>query len=204
MAGAIRIKKKHCTNYVGGMDGSDAGTVENAAPVGTTVECIACHNEATIAMDSVTFPSGVEISGHGDEARCMQCHQGRSSGSEVDAAIADANLTDVDTASDALGFINIHYYAAAATRWGGVAEGGYQYEGKTYDAKFAHVEGIDVLKFQPSGCRIGPYDGRIKIYQVAVVKTCALNRTDAMSVVTCRAGNLFLQVFGMLCKTFIV
>jgi len=126
-----------------GMDGTDTGTVENAAPIGTTVECIACHNEATIAMDSVTFPSGVEVSGLGDEARCMQCHQGRSSGSSVDAAIADANLTDVDTASDALGFINIHYYAAAATRWGGVTMGGYQYEGKSYDAKFAHVEGLD-------------------------------------------------------------
>jgi len=126
-----------------GMDGTDAGTVDNAAPIGTTVECIACHNEATIAMDSVTFPSGVEVTGLGDEARCMQCHQGRSSGFEVDAVIADANLMDVDTASDALGFINIHYYAAAATRWGGVAMGGYQYEGKSYDAKFAHVEGLD-------------------------------------------------------------
>ena len=126
-----------------GMDGTDAGTVDNPVPVGTTVECIACHNEATIVMDSVTFPSGVNVSGLGDEARCMQCHQGRSSGSSVDTAIADANLTDVDAVSADLGFINIHYYAAAATRWGGVAMGGYQYEGKSYDAKFAHVEGLD-------------------------------------------------------------
>jgi hypothetical protein len=73
----------------------------------------------------------------------MQCHQGRASGVSVDARIADANVPDDDTPSDALGFINIHYFAAAATRFGGVANGGYQYAGKTYDAKFAHVEGID-------------------------------------------------------------
>jgi hypothetical protein len=126
-----------------GVDGTEAGVVDNAAPIGSTVECIACHNEATKSLDSVTFPSGVKVSGLGDEARCMNCHQGNSSGSEVDAAITSANITDVDAISEELGFINIHYYAAAATRWGGVAGGGYQYAGKTYDAKFAHVEGID-------------------------------------------------------------
>ncbi len=126
-----------------GADGTAAGVVDAAAPIGTTVECIACHNEATGVLDSVTFPSGVEVTGLADEARCMQCHQGRASGASVDVRIADANLPDDDTPSDALGFINIHYYAAAATRFGGVAQGGYQYAGKTYDAKFAHVEGID-------------------------------------------------------------
>ncbi len=126
-----------------GADGTAAGVVDNAAPIGTTVECVACHNEATAVLDSVTFPSGVEVTDLADEARCMQCHQGRSSGASVDARIADANVPDDDTISDALGFINIHYYAAAATRFGGVAKGGYQYAGKTYDAKFAHVEGVD-------------------------------------------------------------
>lgn len=126
-----------------GVDGTMADTVDNPAPIGTTVECIACHNEATINMDSVVFPSGVEITGLADEARCMQCHQGRASAASVDNAIADANLPDDDTVSGSLRFINIHYYAAAATRWGGVTKGGYQYEGKSYDVKFAHIDGLD-------------------------------------------------------------
>ncbi|MHC4297076.1 MAG: cytochrome c3 family protein [Planctomycetota bacterium] len=126
-----------------GADGTDAGVVDNPAPIGTTVECIACHNEAAETLDSVTFPSGAEVTGLADEARCMQCHQGRSSGASVDARIADSNVPDDDTPSSALGFINIHYYAAAATRFGGIAEGGYQYTGKSYDVKFAHVEGVD-------------------------------------------------------------
>lgn len=126
-----------------GADGTEPGVVDHPAPIGTTVECIACHNEVSIAMDSVTFPSGVEVTGLGVEARCMQCHQGRASSVSVDTAIANANVPDDDTVGEGLGFINIHYFAAAATRWGGIAMGGYQYEGKSYDAKFAHVEGLD-------------------------------------------------------------
>ncbi len=126
-----------------GVDGTDAGTVDNPAPIGTTVNCIACHNEATAIMDSVVFPSGVEVTGLGSEARCMNCHQGRESSVSVDAKIADANVPDDDTVSPDLSFTNIHYYAAAATRFGGVAKGGYQYGGKSYDAKFAHVAGVD-------------------------------------------------------------
>jgi len=143
---STRCAKCHSTpGYLDflGVDGTAVGVVDNPAPIGTTVECIACHNEATAVLDNVTFPSGVELTGLGDEARCMQCHQGRSSGPSVDTRIADANVSDDDTVSDALGFINIHYYAAAATRFGGVVQGGYQYAGKMYDAKFAHVEGIE-------------------------------------------------------------
>lgn len=125
-----------------GADGTAAGVVDNAAQIGTTVECIACHNEATAVLDSVVFPSGVEITGLGDEARCMQCHQGRASTVSVNTAIEEAGVGDDEVSAD-LSFINIHYFAAAATRWGGMAMGGYQYEGKSYDAKFAHVAGID-------------------------------------------------------------
>ncbi|MBE7551771.1 MAG: hypothetical protein HS126_11950 [Anaerolineales bacterium] len=126
-----------------GADGSEAGTVDKTAPIGTVVECVACHNNATLVMNSVVMPSGVEISGLGDESRCMQCHQGRASTVQVDESIANANVTDVDTVSPDLGFTNIHYYAAAATKYGTVAKGGYQYEGKTYDGNFAHVEAFD-------------------------------------------------------------
>ena len=62
-----------------GADGSAVGVVDVAPPVGTTIECTACHNEATAALTSVTFPSGVTVTGLGAEARCMVCHQGRES-----------------------------------------------------------------------------------------------------------------------------
>jgi hypothetical protein len=126
-----------------GVDGTDADTVDNAAPIGTVVNCATCHNEATLVMDSVVMPSGVEITGLGREARCMQCHQGRESTVSVDESIAEAGLTDEDTASEELGFANIHYYAAAATKYGTMAKGGYEYEGKSYEANFGHVEAFD-------------------------------------------------------------
>jgi hypothetical protein len=47
------------------------------------------------------------------------------------------------------------------------------------------VEYAGILEFQSSGRRIRPYDGHIKIYQVAVVETRALNGTNAMSIMTC-------------------
>jgi hypothetical protein len=125
-----------------GVDGTAAGTVDNAAEIGTVVECVACHNEGTLTMTSVVFPSGAEVTGLGDESRCMQCHQGRASTQTVNDAITEAGV-DMDETSDDLGFINIHYYAAAATQYGTFAMGGYQYDGKSYDARFAHVEEFD-------------------------------------------------------------
>lgn len=122
-----------------GLDGTEAGVVDNAAPIGSVVSCVTCHNSATIAMDSVVMPSGVEITGLGDESRCMQCHQGRSSSLTVTEAITAAGVEE-DEVSEDLGFINIHYYAAAATKYGTLTQGGYQYDGKSYDARFDHVE----------------------------------------------------------------
>jgi hypothetical protein len=126
-----------------GADGSEAGVVDAAAPIGTVVECAACHNDVTIDKTSVIFPSGVEVTDLGDESRCMECHQGRSSKATVDASIAEAGLGegDLDTVSEDLGFTNIHYYAAAATQYGTITMGGYEYDGNTYDARFEHVEG---------------------------------------------------------------
>jgi hypothetical protein len=123
-----------------GADGTAAGVTDNASPIGTTVECVACHNEVTLAMTSVVMPSGIELTGLGDESRCMQCHQGRSSKFTVDTAIEEAGV-DVDNVSEDLGFINIHYFAAAATKYGTEAKGGYEYDGNTYDAFFVHIEG---------------------------------------------------------------
>ncbi len=124
-----------------GADGSEAWKVDKAAPVGTVIFCEACHNPVAARLTSVVFPSGAEVKGLGDEARCMQCHQGRASTVAVDNAIAKAGVAD-DAVSADLAFINIHYYAAAATQFGTLAKGGYQYAGKSYDARFAHVEGF--------------------------------------------------------------
>ncbi len=146
-----------------GADGSAAGTVDAAAPIGTTIQCVACHNSVTATLSSVTFPSGVEVTGLGAEARCMLCHQGRASKVSVDTALEEAGLTeDLDTVNAELGFINIHYYAAGATLYGGVTMGGYQYDGKMYDAKFRHVEGYDTCV----GCH-NPHTTELKIEQCA-------------------------------------
>jgi hypothetical protein len=126
-------------DYVGA-DGSEVNVVNNPAPIGSVVTCVTCHNDATVVKTSVIMPSGLELTGLGDESRCMECHQGRESKVSVDAAIADAG-GDLDTPNENLGFRNIHYYAAAATKYGTLAKGGYEYDGMTYDAKFAHVEG---------------------------------------------------------------
>lgn len=120
-----------------GVDGSAAGAVDAAAPIGSVVTCITCHNSGTIGMTSVTFPSGLTVTGLGDESRCMQCHQGRESTVSVNEATA--SLADLDAPSADLGFINIHYFAAGATLYGTQAQGGYQYDGQSYDAQFRHA-----------------------------------------------------------------
>ncbi|MCA9603913.1 MAG: hypothetical protein KC417_17900, partial [Myxococcales bacterium] len=91
----------------------------------------------------VTFPSGATVDGLGVEARCMVCHQGRSSGLEVDQQIMDAAPANDDTPSEGLGFTNIHYYPAAATLFAGQAHGGYEYANETYDTRFRHVPAFD-------------------------------------------------------------
>jgi hypothetical protein len=126
-----------------GADGSTPGQVDEDAPIGTVITCVACHNDVTITKDSVVMPSGIEITGLGDEARCMECHQGRHSTISVTEAISQAGVTDDDAVSEDLGFLNIHYYPAAATKYGTVAKGGYEYDGKTYDTFFAHVDGFE-------------------------------------------------------------
>jgi hypothetical protein len=126
-----------------GDDGTAEGVVDNAAPLGTTVECDACHNDKAVALTSVTFPSGVTATGLGPEARCMQCHQGRESTVSLNEHIADAEVADDDTVDEDLSFRNIHYFAAGATLFGGSALGAYQYEGMIYDTRNPHVEAYD-------------------------------------------------------------
>lgn len=126
-----------------GADGSAAGVVDKGQPVDTVIDCNTCHNQAASNWNLVTFPSGISLTVEGPDGRCLECHQGRGSTTQVNAGIERAGVADEDTSSEDLRFTNIHYYAAAATMYGTWAKGGYEYEGKTYEAKYDHVEGFD-------------------------------------------------------------
>ena len=136
-----------------GADGSAVATVDKPVAIGETINCNACHNSATAALTTVTFSNGVKITDLGPEARCMECHQGRATQKSVDDQIAKFKATDPDavvapiTNADGtktnFGFINVHYFAAALTLYGGQVNGAYQYPGQTYDYKNQHVDGVD-------------------------------------------------------------
>jgi hypothetical protein len=112
-------------------------------PLSSGLLCTTCHSDlATFArheVAAVPFPSGASLdTGNPDSNLCLNCHQGRESTVSVDRAIGD--LAD-DTATEDLGFRNVHYFAAGATLFGTEAKGGYEYEGQTYVGRNEHVEG---------------------------------------------------------------
>jgi len=149
--GEISTRCAKCHSTEGYQDFITTGSVNAAIPAGPNIEnnigCEACHTnpEQGIIRDhtSVKFPSGVVVEDLGPEALCMECHQGRESKVSVDADIAEVGVDD-DTVSPDLSFANIHYYAAAAGQFGTVVKGGYEYDGKTYDARFSHVTGKSI------------------------------------------------------------
>lgn len=117
-----------------GVDGTPG--IEHPIALGSVVDCETCHNPVAENMSSVTFPSGEIVGDLESEAICMTCHQGRETGVNVDAAVADAAPDEVNPE---LGFINVHYAIAGATQLGAVVHGGYEYDGKTYMGRFEHV-----------------------------------------------------------------
>ncbi len=123
-----------------GLDGATPGQVDEPVPVGTTVECEACHNEVASQHDTVVMPSGSELTELGKEANCMECHQGRTSTVDVEEAIAGL---EPDTVNEELGFINVHNKAAAATQYGTLAKGGYEQPGQDYVGRYEHDPEFD-------------------------------------------------------------
>lgn len=122
--------------------------------------CTNCHADlltyARHTVAKVTFPSGATVdSGNNDANLCMTCHQGRESTASVNKAIAGLPL---DTPDAKLNFIHVHFYGAGATMYGTEAKGGYEYEGKTYAGRFAHMPNVSIC----TGCH-QPHGGEIKI-----------------------------------------
>lgn len=141
-----------------------AGKIEKPIQnVGSLIDCVACHNSGTVNKTSVKFPSGVTLNNLGTEARCMECHQGRESTVSVNNVISNTfKLTDADadlvvkplvvtdaagkTVTTTFGFRNIHYFAAAATQYGTLVKGGYEYKGQLYDGQFQHPAPYDTCE----------------------------------------------------------
>jgi hypothetical protein len=118
---------------------------EISQPASGGLNCATCHNdlqEFTIyESGEVEFPSGAVIdSGNPATNLCLNCHQGRSSTANVNQAVEGL---DPNTVSEDLGFINVHYFAAGATLFGNEVQGAYQYDGKEYAGRFAHVDGYN-------------------------------------------------------------
>jgi len=140
--GNIPVECARCHSTPGfldylGADGSTPGKVDHPAPTGTVITCIACHNDKTLRLTSVTFPSGLTIHNQGADARCMTCHQGVESTNSVNKALA--GIVD-DAVTPKLDFINVHYTAAGAMLFGNQAKVGYEYPGKTYSGRFEHQQ----------------------------------------------------------------
>jgi len=123
-----------------GLDGTTPGQVDNPAPVGSTVECEACHNEVSFSRDSAVMPSGIELTGLNQASDCMECHQGRASSVQVDEATA--GLT-ADELNEELSLPNIHNNPVGPLQYGTEAKGGFEYSGMSYLGKYEHTPGFE-------------------------------------------------------------
>ncbi len=149
----IPVACAKCHSPFGFQDFLTNGKVTAAVPApGKPLNCNTCHSDAAQAQKEVTFPSGAVVSAEaaGPSSICMNCHQGRQSkvtvddtlakfGENLDPDVVPAPYKDAQGKEVRLGFLNIHFYAAAATLYGSEVKGGYEYNGKSYDVKNFHV-----------------------------------------------------------------
>ncbi|MBF9029033.1 cytochrome C [Rhodobacterales bacterium HKCCE3408] len=142
--GEIRAECSVCHSGAGfrsfhGLDGSEPGIPAEPVDVGGVVDCETCHNPGLSRITEIEMPSGILHPVEGVEAACMTCHQGRTAGADVEAAVAQ--LPD-DTPDPGIRFVNPHYATAAATWLGGYGGAGYQYPGRSYSGRFFHARPI--------------------------------------------------------------
>lgn len=112
-----------------------------AQPASSGLSCTTCHNDTSnytvFDISSVTFPSGASSEGGSNKTNlCITCHMGVESGKEIDIAVASLENDLVDTS---LNFVDIHGAAPGATYYGNQAQGGYQYEDRSYTGLHNHT-----------------------------------------------------------------
>jgi hypothetical protein len=146
--GSISASCARCHSKYGYIDYLPDRVVNASAKLGSKISCAVCHSEdgdgttryakrtAGDALDNVTFPSGAGATLGDASNLCMICHQGRASKVQVDTAIAN---DPVDNSINNLTFVNIHYFAVAATLFGTEVKGGYEYGDNVYAGRLTHV-----------------------------------------------------------------
>lgn len=122
--------------------------------------CTNCHADmltyARHTVAKVNFASGVTVdTGNNDANLCMTCHQGRESTASVNKMIG---TLPPDTPDPKINFVHVHYYPAGAVIYGTQAKIGYEYAGKTYAGRFAHMPNVSTC----TGCH-QPHTGELKI-----------------------------------------
>jgi hypothetical protein len=177
-------------DYVGA-DGSAAGKVDKAAAIGTVITCDACHNAATQNLTSVSFPSGAVVEVTGRDAVCLSCHQGTKSMVQVDKSFVTAGLEFIDSVAkpeQKMGFVNVHYFASAISRYGSEIHGSYEYTGKSYDTFFAHVPGVTAC----TDC----HDSHSLLVKVDTCKACHQGVTKVEDLKNIRMADSMVDYNG--------
>ena len=167
-----------------------ANTLASPLPLG--LDCVNCHQTfPTIysnlakfglpngALEPVEFPSTEDASLYGPSNICVTCHLGRESGKSVQEEI------DADDGEGPYGFTNIHYYAAAASFFGGETWGGYQYPGEEYRPRNTFPSHPDEVS-TCVGCHMTNAEGGEMHTWVPAVDTC----------ISCHGGTSFETLGG--------
>jgi hypothetical protein len=172
------------------------------------LDCWGCHNEYNLFADQATryddlvtnpdlmpvvFPSGETASFDNNSNMCMTCHQGRESGVSVDNATPNTAVQSPDYPS--YDFINIHYYAAAATLFGSDVNAGYEYAGKMYNGQNTFV-GLHQQRglVDCVGCHMNSSLARTPPDTVDAQKHTFLPVTEDCN--DCHSGNRFQDLSG--------
>jgi Zn finger protein HypA/HybF involved in hydrogenase expression len=171
-----------CHNALGylkflGVEGSSANQFEEPASTDITIKCQVCHNEVAETRDFIVMPSGLEISGLGQESNCLECHQGLASSLQVAETIAD---NPKDLVDPNLTMPNLHANAAGATFYGTQAQGGAEYPQYQFSSKFYHI-------FDTCGTCHDPHTLQVRVDKCSA---CHLGATSLAGVRNIRLSRI--------------